>query len=110
MSASSRLKEVIRHYRGPADEVWYPFGANPCFDFSLHTGWFVRLIRVRYPKTHLKTIREVEKKYEKDIAAFRTFGVSMMVTKDLVLKEPGPVWRRFMVWSDCIEEVQHEAG
>jgi hypothetical protein len=106
---NNRLQRVIGQYRQPEEEVWYPYGPDPCFDFSLHAGRHIRLIKVRYPRTHLQEPRDVAKKYWKDIAAFRTFGFSEMVSKEMVLKEPGPIWRRFRVLPETVEEVLYES-
>jgi hypothetical protein len=101
----NRKREVIERFRTADEEVWYPCGPKPCIDFSLHAGRHIRMIKVRYPTKHLAGTREVAEKYEEDLAAFRKFGYPDMVAHELILKEPGPVWRRFIVRPDSLEEV-----
>lgn len=91
--------------RQPEEETWYPTGPGACFDVALHAGMCIRLIRVRRPGRRMGESHEIEERYCRDIRALRAGAVSDLVTKELVLKEPGPGWRRFRVHPDRIEEL-----
>lgn len=99
--------------RVPGEEAWYPAAPAACFDLALHLGMQVRLIRVRRPARITgggPDARPAEVTFSRDLRALRKIAVSELVAKELVIREPGPVWRRFLVHPDRIEELTPVIG